>query len=342
MSSGSETAQALQEYLPHYIVRELHRDTTLNRVGQEADEALKRAFLDLDRDIMDMAAQAIEGPRFLSDALAEIGPAYSGSCALVAYFDEESKQLKIACTGDSRAVLGRRNAAGQWEAIPLSIDQTGYNEAEKARLQAEHPNEPDMIKKGRTLGMAVTRAFGDGRWKWSREIQEKARDRFFGPELREPLLSPPYLTAEPEITTVTINPDRGDFVIMASDGLWDCLTNEQAVDLVGRWLKTHDITQVAPPPDLARNVSDPFGPSDLSRRMTPVPGKKYTKQMKITEEDYVVMDENAATHLARHAFGGGNEDLVTGQATASASLSRKMRHVFIILMIRILIGMMER
>ena len=77
----------------------------------------------------------------------------------------DTNLLKVACTGDSRAVLGRRNKrSGLWEAVALSEDQTGYNENERRRLQREHPNEPDMIKGGRILGLAVTRAFGDARW----------------------------------------------------------------------------------------------------------------------------------------------------------------------------------
>lgn len=37
---------------------------------------------------------------------------------------------------------------------------------------------------------------------------------------------------------------------MASNGLWDHLTNEQAVELVSRWLKTHDVTKKTVTPDL--------------------------------------------------------------------------------------------
>ena len=210
-------------------------------------------------------------------------------------------------------------------AIPLSQDQTGYNDSEVARLQAEHPNEPNMIKKGRLLGLAVTRAFGDARWKWPRETQEKARDRFFGPEIREPLISPPYLTAEPVITTTVIEPDKGDFLIMASDGLWDKMTSKQAVELVGTWLQTHDISKAAPAPDSAKPIPGILGPSDLSKRTRPIPNLEYTKTRRIEKKDFVDVDDNAATHLARHAWGGGNEDLVTGMATAPAPLARRMR-----------------
>ena len=113
-SSGSETAQVLQEYLMKYLIRELFAPTVEPPSSEEADRAIMRAFLELDQDIMSTARQAVEGPRLLADAITEVGAAYSGSCALLSYYNEESKELKVACTGDSRAVLGRKNAEGKW------------------------------------------------------------------------------------------------------------------------------------------------------------------------------------------------------------------------------------
>lgn len=112
-----------------------------------------------------LGANAAVGDRFLNDAMSELAPSYSGSCALVSLYEHKTKLLRVACTGDSRAILGRQNADGEWEAVILSVDQTGYNNVEVARLQSEHPDEPDMLKDGRLLGIAVTRAFGDGLWK---------------------------------------------------------------------------------------------------------------------------------------------------------------------------------
>ncbi|KAL8733682.1 MAG: hypothetical protein Q9181_003498, partial [Wetmoreana brouardii] len=112
---------------------------------------------------MKAATQVITGSRSLQRAMNELEVAESGSCALLAVYDVASQLLRVACLGDSRAVLGRRKAEGSWEAVPLSTDQTGYNEEEVARLQAEHPGEPEIIKNGRLLGLAVTRAFGDMR-----------------------------------------------------------------------------------------------------------------------------------------------------------------------------------
>ena len=181
----------MHTYLTSYIVRELSDHSPTGTISDIApldiDRAIKKAFVDLDQDIMSQAAKAASGPTFLNDAMSQLGPAYAGSCALVSFYHSESQQLKVACTGDSRAVLGRKSKSGKWESIDLSVDQTGKNGEEVARLQKEHPNEPEMIKDGRLLKLAVTRAFGDSRWKWAREVQEQAYDRFFGPKTVEPL-----------------------------------------------------------------------------------------------------------------------------------------------------------
>ncbi len=328
MSRGGETALALHDFMLKYLVRGL-ADVSPNRAvsdvpPQAIDQAIETAFLSLDNDILDRAAKALSKPVELSEAISDLGPAFAGSCALISYYNSDSQQLKVACTGDSRAVLGRRNAAGKWEATALSVDQNGWNEDEVARLQAEHPNEPGMIKDGRVLNIAVSRAFGDARFKWPRKWTEDATKRFFGPSIQEPYLTPPYLTAEPVITTTKIEPEKGDFLIMASDGLWDKVTNEQAIDLVGRWLKTHDPSQEVTHPNLAQAPTTLVTPRQPS---TGGPGEWRTCRysQSVNSKDFIVADENAATHLARNALGGANEDMLCGMLTAGPSMSRNLR-----------------
>lgn len=181
-----------------------------------------------------------------------------------------------------------------------------------------------MVKDGRILGLAVSRAFGDGRWKWSRELQQQAEKRFFGPQLREPLLTPPYLTAEPVITTTIIEPEKGDFLIMASDGLWDRLTNEQAVELVSKWLTSNDITKEVPPSNPAP-TPNAIPPRWISARTNPNPTMAYTNMQTADERQFVVVDENAATHLVRNALGGGDEDMLCGMLTVHPPYARNLR-----------------
>lgn len=132
--------------------------------AHETDQAIRDAFLSLDRDMMNVATAAITGSRPLARSTIELGAADSASSALVALYDVRTRALRVACVGNSRAVLGRRTWSGRYKAIPLSVDQTGHNEDEVTRLRAEHPNEPDMIKDGRLLGSKITRAFGGLRY----------------------------------------------------------------------------------------------------------------------------------------------------------------------------------
>ncbi|CAN0383608.1 unnamed protein product, partial [Ascophyllum nodosum] len=47
-----------------------------------------------------------------------------------------------------------------------------------------------------------------------------------------PPYTPPYITAEPEIFVHKVDHNLDDFVVLASDGLWDHVTNEEAVEIV--------------------------------------------------------------------------------------------------------------
>ena len=154
--------------------------------------------------------------------------------------------------------------------------------------------------------------------------REAAQQRFFGRRPRPGLKSPPYLTAEPVISTTKISPEKGDFLIMATDGLWDRLTNEQAVRLVGKWLQKHDPSTEAPvdpsPLPVARDYDQER--EDVKReartRGHPEPQKAYTTVTGADPRHFVVKDSNAATHLVRNALGGGDEDLLRGLLTVPA------------------------
>ncbi|KAL9046050.1 MAG: hypothetical protein Q9214_001022, partial [Letrouitia sp. 1 TL-2023] len=266
------------------------------------NQAIKLGFLHLDNDIIQMAAEAILGPTALNEAVSDIEPANTGSCALLAIYDVATQLLRVANAGDSRAVLGKRNAAGEWEAIPLSVDQTASDENEAARIKAEHPNEPNVIDNGQVLGRAISRAFGD------------IRCTMLGPVVR----------TEPVITTTKIEPEKGDFVIMASGGLWDNLTSEQAVELVGRWLKQNDVHHIPSKFDMVPLLND----SSLIEKFTkgppadnPEPYMAYTDLCMADEKHFVVVDDNAAAHLVRNSLGGDREDLLRGMFSGNPPYS---------------------
>ena len=288
---------------------------------EEIDDTIKATFLRLDREIIQEGVDALTKARLLTDVLSMTAPSYAGSCALLALYTPSQNLLRVACVGDSRAVLGRRNQDGTYSTIPMSIDQTGYNQDEVNRIHTEHPNEPDVIKKGRVAGMAITRAFGDGPWKWPKAVARELEEKFFG-TVRTGVETPPYLTAEPVITTTKIQPDN-DFLIMASDGLWDHMTSEQAVDLVARWLKRR--------PQNNKTLNGPVAHFDDESRDDSIPLTKratiYDPRKTILEKDFVVEDANPATHLVRNAFGGSDRERFCGIMGAKPPLARDLRYV---------------
>lgn len=274
-----------------------------------------------------------------------LAPALSGSCALLSFYDSKSKLLRVACTGDSRAVLGRRTASGKWTATPLSVDQTGSNPGEVARMRGLHPGEDNVIRNGRVLGgLEPTRAFGDASYKWTRDVSDRLRNSFFGRSQSPLMQTPPYVTAEPVVTTTKIEPENGDFIVMATDGLWEMLTNEEAVGLVGKWIESQakatsgggggggkSAMDSAWAKVLGRKAGGGSLPVEASSGRAGENGERTPirlRQWGISPDDsnrFVVKDKNAATHLVRNALGGTNEEQVSALLTLPAPFSRRYR-----------------
>jgi pyruvate dehydrogenase phosphatase len=317
--SGWEMSRALQAILPHAVFQALeiiHSSANAVEDSKPVDESIKKAFTNTDNSILDAAARAVMSPTVLTDTMSKLGTAYAGSCALLFIYDSKTELLRVVCTGDSRAVLGRKNSDGTWTATPLSIDQTGFNLDEVARLEAEHPNERGIIQNGRIATLAVTRAFGDCALKWSQAFQFQLRAGYFGRTVPERFSTMPYLTAEPDITTTKIRPGGGDFVVMASDGLWDNMTSDQAVELVGTWLQAQDSKRkLGSHPKIGERTG-----KEVSKA-----GGGIGWDWKLSRHDYVTQDNNAATHLIRNSLGGANSARVAGLLTPVAPMASEVR-----------------
>lgn len=311
--SGWQTADLLERQLLPFVRRRLEQAQLDSGIGSDevVQEAVKQGFTDLDASIFGTALDTAQSSRVpLQEKVERLLPAYAGSCALLSLYDPATRNLHVACTGDSRAVLAQQLPDGSWETIPLSIDQTGSNDEETARICKEHPGEKDTVKDGRVLGMMVSRAFGDGQWKWPLEVQKDMKRRFHGPGLLPPrydVRTPPYLTAEPVVTSTRIDPGRPSFLIMATDGLWDMLSSQQAVDLVGKWLVSS-----------RKELDHTYGQFDFGHFRNGV-------NWESIEERATVQDENAAVHLVRNSLGGNHHELVSGKLAFTPPHSRRLR-----------------
>lgn len=145
----------------------------------------------------------------------EIDSFQSGTTALTIV--KQGDRLVIANVGDSRAVLATTSQDGTLLALQLTIDFKPNLPQEAERITNSKgrvfclKDEPGVYRvwmpNGKTPGLAISRAFGDYC------VKE------FG------------LVSDPHVTQINIT-SRDHFVILATDGLWDVISNEEAVEIV--------------------------------------------------------------------------------------------------------------
>jgi len=166
-----------------------------------------------------------------------------GSCVLVALI--YGQNLYTLNLGDSRAVLatyksrdqptGAQPAAGAPLMALQLTELHGINVAvERERVVREHPDDPFVVTGGRLKGkLRVTRAVGAGYLK-----KANMNDALMGILRVQHLISPPYLTADPSVNMLRVDPDD-QFVIIGSDGLFDFFTNDEVVNHIHQFLCDH-------------------------------------------------------------------------------------------------------
>ena len=136
----------------------------------------------------------------------------TGCTACVMSIDETNKKIYFANAGDSRVVLCKNGVA---EA--KSEDHKPEMDSEKTRIYKAD----GWISDGRVKGnLNLTRGFGDLEYKQNKKLKPEEQ----------------MITANPDINVVDFSKDM-DFVIIGCDGIWDCLTNQEACDFVSKRLK---------------------------------------------------------------------------------------------------------
>lgn len=159
--------------------------------------------------------------------------------------------ILCANVGDSRTVLCREN-----NAVALSADHKPSNSSERARIR-EAGGEVRAVMLDRAAfccfkakkvphgaerlwpgGFSVSRAVGDIDYKDLRRKKATVVN---------------VLIHRPDITVTSKHP-RDQFIICGSDGLWDVLTNQQAVEFVLKELKKKKATE--PVKDIAQKLAD--------------------------------------------------------------------------------------
>ncbi|KAI8812881.1 phosphatase 2C-like domain-containing protein [Cladochytrium replicatum] len=232
-----------------------------------------------------------------------IVPALTGTCAVLSYIDGDD--LYVAHAGDSRAILGVQTPTGL-QALELTRDHQPSNPDELARLKQEHPGEENTVayRRGnagplRVIGgMMPTRAFGDAKFKWPLEWHAKV-DALLA-SVHPPhkhvfttskhCFTPPYMTARPDIVHRHLT-EEDSFIVLASDGIFDYLSNDDVVGAVDQYLQAALTSSI---------LSSP------STVLLPV-----------------VRDTNAATHVVRTALSHGKGDKEAARMLSLSSDERR-------------------
>ena len=166
-----------------------------------------------------------------------IDTSFSGTTAISVLFRE--KTMFVSNVGDSRAIIVS-NDAGDTKVNAMSSDHTPYRKDERFRVmkygarvlsvdQVLHNNEQDNDNWGDiTLGDDIDEA-GDPPRVWAQDEDNPgtAFTRSLGDKVAESL----GVTAEPEILIRRILP-KDKYVILASDGVFEFLTNQMVADIV--------------------------------------------------------------------------------------------------------------
>ena len=156
---------------------------------------------DKDNQLMEMFANNKDQSQDIDIAM------MTGCTSCVVLIDEAKKLIYFANAGDSRAVLCKKGKAYQ-----MSLDHKPDLFIEKNRIYSAG----GWVNEGRIKGnLNLSRSLGDLEYKGNAALEAKDQ----------------MITAFPDIVVEKYN-EECDFIIIGCDGIWDCLTNQEACDYV--------------------------------------------------------------------------------------------------------------
>lgn len=187
----------MSQYALHEVQRLLEKHEDFN---SNIEKAFKETFIKVDSALKDECL---------------IEPLYAGTTACVALLRQN--QLVLSNVGDSRAVLARKKG-DCWEAINLTQDQNPDLPEERERIEdmggfVSPPPEPSLSARVwldemcTQIGLAMARSIGDH------------------------AVKPIGVISEPVVSFHELQPED-DFVILATDGVWEFLSSVEAVEIV--------------------------------------------------------------------------------------------------------------
>ncbi|PKA48517.1 putative protein phosphatase 2C 46 [Apostasia shenzhenica] len=200
------------------------RRVTEEEEGMSAD-VLRKAFSDTEEGFLSIVKKMWTTMPHLATV---------GSCCLAGVI--YGGMIHVANLGDSRAILGRFDRDVRAVVpVQLTAEHNACRESIREELRLLHPDDPNIVILKRDVWrvkgiIQVSRSIGDAYLKRAEFNQEPILPKFWLTES----FTKPILSSEPSIITHKISPED-QFLIFASDGLWEHLSNHEAVDIVQRY-----------------------------------------------------------------------------------------------------------
>jgi len=155
---------------------------------------------------LQLAFSEVDKEAMLDENLHEQGS--TAVCVALHESDSGEKTILSANVGDSRAILSRRQ-----KALDLTRDHKPNEEKERARILAmgEEIEWDPYAHVHRVRNLSLSRAIGDK-------------------------FAKPAISGEPEIKRFPMSRDGDEFILLASDGLWDVMDSQEVVSFVHKRL----------------------------------------------------------------------------------------------------------
>ncbi|KAE8687842.1 Protein phosphatase 2C 56 [Hibiscus syriacus] len=210
---GYQVANYCRERMHLVLAEEIEMAKALvhdGKIGYGWQEQWRKAFSNCFIKVDTEIARVPSGNGGNNNHLEPVAPETAGSTAVVAIVS--STHIIVANCGDSRAVLHRGKLP-----MPLSLDHKPDREDEQERIEAAG---------GKVI-----------QWNGPRVSGVLAMSRSIGDRYLKPWIIP-----DPEVTFVRRGKDD-ECLILASDGLWDVISNDEASEVarkrIGLWHKKY-------------------------------------------------------------------------------------------------------
>ncbi|CAD8104156.1 unnamed protein product [Paramecium sonneborni] len=208
-TNGHQVAQFVQEILPAYIEQEVLQSPYYYDRDKTITNIFKQNFQKTNEDLLNSG----------------IDVAYSGATTVVVIAFENI--LYCANIGDSRAIIGRYDA--KLSVVELSKDHKPDCFLEQARIiQRGGRVQAYSDEEGNPIGPARV-------WKLDEDVPGLAMSRSFG----DYVASQVGVICDPEIIKHQLLP-TDKFLVVASDGIWEFLSNEWVIETVYEFYKKGD------------------------------------------------------------------------------------------------------